>query len=85
MTSLPGGFKKGDSVRLRRPSECAGSFSNPRAVLEVAELLYYRPGAPSYVLCEPGGPGVTPFTDSDLKRARRSPTAARTGPENSLE
>lgn len=67
----PGLFKKGDPVRLRRPSDYLGSFANPRGVLEVAEVVYYRPGAPTYVLSEPDGPGVTPFTDANLKPARR--------------
>lgn len=68
---LPGKFKKGDRVRLRRPSEHPG-FENPHSILEIVGVHWFRlHESPTYVLQEPGGVGVTPFRDSDLMRARK--------------
>jgi hypothetical protein len=72
-----GAFKVGDAVRLRRPSDSAGSFEDPRGVLEVVSLHYFKSfELPTYVLSEKNGRGgVTPFRDADLRRARKPKVA----------
>jgi hypothetical protein len=73
----PGQYKEGDCVRLRRPAISAGSFNNPRAPLLIARVLYHRLfSPPTYALvAEDGGAAVGPFTDGDLRPARRSRAA----------
>lgn len=72
-----GAYKVGDFVRLRRPSESAGSFIDPRAPLEVVAVNYFEFfQLPTYTLSEINRQGgVTPFRDADLKRARKPKVA----------
>lgn len=69
---LPAKFTKGDLVRLRQPGEHRTAFKNPRGVLEVADVHWFRiHEPPTYVLQEPGGMAVTPFREGDLVPATR--------------
>jgi hypothetical protein len=73
----PGLFKQGEFVRLKRPGAHAGAFDNPRALLQVLSVNYFRMyEPPTYTLGEPESIGVTPFRDADLRRGRQPARAS---------
>ena len=70
-----GRFKEGDQVRLRHP-EGHNLFDNPRGVLRVAAVNWFRTHEPPiYAVQEPGRIAVTPFGDDDLCPAEAADSA----------